>query len=125
MKRLLSISCAVLLAGAMALATVQPSEAGNGRRGALIAGLIIGGVTAGIAASHLHSRRHYGGRYGYRQFRPQYYSYRGQRHRFGRGHMWRQHVSYCYNRYRSYNHNNNLFLAYSGHYRHCRSPFIH
>ncbi|MEM6383965.1 MAG: BA14K family protein [Pseudomonadota bacterium] len=113
MKRFLTLAGAVFLAGAMALSTVQPAEAGN-RRGALVAGLIIGGVTAGILASQARNYH-----------RPQYYSYRGRHVRFGRGHVWNQHVRYCYNRYRSYNHHNNLFLAYSGRYHHCRSPFIH
>lgn len=33
-----------------------------------------------------------------------------------------RHVNWCFNHYRSYNPNNNLFLTYDG-YRRCRSPF--
>ena len=113
MKRFMSMACAAVLAGALALTTIQPAEAGNGRRGALIAGLIIGGVTATILSSQVHAYRGH-----------QYYYYGGRHVRFGHGNIWRQHVSYCYGRYRSYNHHTNLFLAYSGHYRHCRSPWI-
>jgi hypothetical protein len=122
MKRLFVAAAAVLLAGSMTAAAVDPAEAGNNRRGALVAGLIIGGVTAGIVASQLNNHRQYHrGRHVYRQ---QYYVHRQQRVRFGRGQLWHQHVAYCHNRYRSYNRHNNLFLAYSGQYRHCRSPWI-
>lgn len=113
MKRFLTLACVAILAGAVALSSVQPAEAHN-RRGALVAGLIIGGVTAVILGSQVRA---------YHQ--PQYYMYYGQPVRFGHGPVWQQHVSYCYGRYRSYNHHTNLFLAYSGHYRHCRSPYIY
>ena len=113
MKRFLSLTAITLLAGSMFAVSVDTADAHNGRRGALIAGLIIGGVTATILSSQV--RAHHG---------VQYYQYRGQPVRFGYGPIWQQHVSYCYGRYRSYNHHTNLFLAYSGHYRHCRSPWI-
>ncbi|WP_375568375.1 BA14K family protein [Ahrensia marina] len=113
MKRFLSLAAVTLLAGSMFAVSVDTADAHNGRRGALIAGLIIGGVTATILASQVHAHR-----------QPQYYMYRGHPVRFGHGHMWNQHVQYCYGRYRSYNHHTNLFLAYSGNYRHCRSPWI-
>lgn len=122
MRRFIMAAAAVLLAGSMSAATFDPAEARNGRNGALIAGLIIGGVTAGIVASQLHQQRHY--RHGHYQYRQQYYVHRQQRVRFGHGQMWHQHVAYCHNRYRSYNQSNNLFLAYSGQYHHCRSPWI-
>jgi hypothetical protein len=112
MKRFLSLAAIALLAGSMVAVSVDTADAHN-RRGALIAGLIIGGVTATILASQIH---------GYHQ--PQYYVYRGHPVQFGHGHLWQQHVHYCYGRYRSYNHHTNLFLAYSGNYRHCRSPWI-
>ncbi|MFK7792648.1 MAG: BA14K family protein [Devosiaceae bacterium] len=114
MKRLFVAAAMVLLAGSMTAATINTAEARNGQRGALIAGLIIGGVAAGILASQVQRQYH----------QPQYYAYRGQRVRFGHGQMWQQHVHYCYNRYRSYNHHTNLFLAYSGRHHHCRSPWI-
>ena len=111
MKRFLSLACVTLLAGSMVAVSVDRAEAHH--RGALIAGLIIGGVAATIVASQVRAHRGY-----------QYYGYSGHRYRFGHGPVWRQHVSYCYGRYRSYNHHTNLFLAYSGNYRHCRSPWI-
>lgn len=52
------------------------------------------------------------------------YTFHGQRYTFGHGPLWAHHLSYCQDRYRSYNANNNLFLAYSGGYHHCRSPYI-
>lgn len=113
MKRYLSLACVALLAGSMFAMSLDTAEARNGRNGALIAGLIIGGVTATILASQVQA---YHG--------PQYYHYGGHQYRFGQGQVWNQHVQYCYGRYRSYNHHTNLFLAYSGHYRHCRSPWI-
>lgn len=113
MKRILSLAAIMMLAGSMVAVSVDTADAHNGRRGALVAGLIIGGVTAAIIGSQVRS---------YHQ--PQYYVYRGQPVRFGHGQVWQQHVQYCYGRYRSYNHHTNLFLAYSGHYRHCRSPWI-
>ena len=111
MKRFLSLACVALLAGSMVAVSVDRAEAHN--RGALIAGLIIGGVAATIVASQVHAHRGY-----------QYYGYAGHRYRFGHGPMWQRHVSYCYSRYRSYNHHTKLFLAYSGNYRHCRSRWI-
>ncbi|MBV6658197.1 MAG: BA14K family protein [Devosiaceae bacterium] len=112
MKTMLFAACALVLAGAMTLATVEPTQAHN-HRGAFVAGLIIGGVAGAISANQV---RRYHGR--------QYYTYGGHRYAFGRGQVWNQHVQYCYGRYRSYNHRTNLFLAYSGNYRHCRSPWI-
>jgi uncharacterized membrane protein YeaQ/YmgE (transglycosylase-associated protein family) len=114
MKRLLSMLCIGLLAGSMVAVSVDSADANNGRRGALIAGLIIGGVTAGILASQVQAQH----------YQPQYYRYGQQRVRFGHGQVWQQHVAYCYGRYRSYNQHTNLFLAYSGQYHHCRSPWI-
>jgi hypothetical protein len=114
MKRFLSLAAVTLLAGSMFAVSVDTADAHNGRRGALIAGLIIGGVTATILSSQVHRQYH----------QPQYYRYQGRQVRFGHGQMWNQHVQYCYRRYRSYNHHTNLFLAYSGNYRHCRSPWI-
>lgn len=111
MKRLTGLLCAAALSISMVAVSSNQAEAGD--RGRLIAGLIIGSVAGVIVGSQI---RHY--------HQPQYYAYRGQRIRFGHGQIWRQHVSYCYGRYRSYNHHTNLFLAYSGHYRHCRSPWI-
>lgn len=113
MKRLFTLASVTLLAISMSAIAFDSADAGNHRRGALIAGLIIGGVTAGIVASQIHGHRGH-----------QYYRYGGQQVRFGQGQVWQQHVSYCYNRYRSYNHHNNLFLAYSGQHHHCRSPWI-
>ena len=113
MKRFLAIVCMTILAGAVAATTVQPAQA-HDRRGALVAGLIIGGVTGVILGSQVRTYH-----------RPQYYVYQGHQVRFGHGPVWQQHVAYCYGRYRSYNHHSNLFLAYSGHYRHCRSPYIY
>jgi hypothetical protein len=37
----------------------------------------------------------------------------------------RSHVSWCYDRYRSYNHRTNTFISYGGQHRHCISPFSH
>lgn len=52
------------------------------------------------------------------------YTYHGQRYIFGHGPLWAHHQNYCQGRYRSYNANSNLFLAYSGGHHHCRSPYI-
>lgn len=35
----------------------------------------------------------------------------------------RRHVDWCLDRYRSYNPRTNLWLSYSGNYRHCVSPY--
>ncbi len=115
MKRLMSLAAVLALSASMFAASADTANAHH-RHGALVAGLIVGGVTAAILSSQVHSH-HY-------RHRHQYYVYHGHPVRFGHGPMWQQHVSYCYGRYRSYNHNTNLFLAYSGNYRHCRSPWI-
>lgn len=52
------------------------------------------------------------------------YTYHGHRYVFGHGPLWAHHLNYCEHRYRSYNANTNLFLAYSGGHHHCRSPYI-
>lgn len=146
MKRLLSIACTTVLAGALSLATLQPAEAGNSRRAALITGLVVGGVAATVLTDRAHRgpryhvHRGHGVRYGRGYAHPRHFGrghvhprvvHRRHAHRrhvhrshVGRGNVWRQHVSYCYGRYRSYNHSTNQFLAYSGRYRTCRSPFI-
>jgi hypothetical protein len=53
-----------------------------------------------------------------------HYAYRGHRFAFGSGPLWSHHLQYCTHRFRSYNPHTNLFLAYSGGYHHCRSPYI-
>ncbi|MBO6673936.1 MAG: BA14K family protein [Rhizobiales bacterium] len=53
-----------------------------------------------------------------------HYAYRGHRYAFGAGPLWSHHLHYCTHRFRSYNPHTNLFLAYSGGYHHCRSPYI-
>ncbi|MBV6656975.1 MAG: BA14K family protein [Devosiaceae bacterium] len=75
--------------------------------------MIGGGLGAAITANQV---RAYSG--------PQYYVYGNSHHTFGSGPVWDQHVAYCLGRYRSYNPNTNLFLAYSGVYRQCASPYI-
>jgi hypothetical protein len=52
------------------------------------------------------------------------YTYNGHRYTFGSGPLWAYHMGYCQGRYRSYNPQTNLFLAYSGGHHHCRSPYI-
>ena len=59
-----------------------------------------------------------------RAVRIAHYSYRGHRYAFGHGPLWHHHLAYCHHRFRSYNPHTNLFLAYSGHHHHCRSPYI-
>lgn len=71
--------------------------------------------------------RHYRpGYYGYRQYRPGYYGYRPYRPYYDgyvrRGHGG-GHVTWCLSRYRSYNPATNRYLAYSGVYRVCYSPY--
>jgi hypothetical protein len=53
-----------------------------------------------------------------------HYAYRGHRYALGSGPLWAHHLDYCTHRFRSYNPHTNLFLAYSGGYHHCRSPYI-
>lgn len=75
--------------------------------------------------------RYYGpGYYSYRYYRPAYryyrpyYGYRPGYYRPGyvrRGYD--AHVSWCLSRYRSYNPATNRYLAYSGLYRVCYSPY--
>ncbi|MCL6705926.1 BA14K family protein [Pseudomonas sp. R2.Fl] len=38
--------------------------------------------------------------------------------------VWRRHVDWCLNRYRSYNPETNRYLSSSGGYRVCRSPYM-
>ncbi|MBO3758626.1 BA14K family protein [Ciceribacter sp. L1K22] len=38
--------------------------------------------------------------------------------------VWRRHVNWCLNRYRSYNPETNRFLSTSGYYKVCRSPYL-
>ena len=113
MKRIISLACAALIGGAMVMADINQAEAQ--RRGAIVAGIIIGGAVAAITAAELNRHRHV----------RRYYRYGGHRYRYGRGPIWRQHVAWCYGRYRSYNHHHNHFLAYSGYYRQCRSPYLY
>lgn len=58
-----------------------------------------------------HRPRYYRDRYYRDDYRPAYRPRRGS------------HVEWCLNRYRSYNPRNNLYLAYEGVYRECRSPW--
>ncbi|MCU0832424.1 MAG: BA14K family protein [Rhizobiaceae bacterium] len=37
----------------------------------------------------------------------------------------RAHISWCYNRYRTYDHHTNLFVAKHGRHKHCVSPYSH
>jgi len=94
-----------------------------------VAGL---GLTSGSAEAHYKHRHfngfsfgiHKGKPYffgGYRRHRayPRYYAprraYRGRRG---------PHVSWCYNRYRSYRAHDNTFQPYHGPRRACRSPYF-
>lgn len=121
MKRYLSLAAVLMLAGSMFAVSVDTADAHDGRRGALVAGLIIGGVTAGILANQVYAQpRVYA--HPHRQQRVHVRHYQPQP--VINQHVWQQHVSYCYGRYRSYNHHTNLFLAYSGQHRACRSPWV-
>jgi hypothetical protein len=93
---------------------------------------------------HRHYNRHYyNGHRGFRHHRRGYRHYNGYwyppaafsfgiiigRQHYGHsygirpGFTNRQHLRYCYNRYRSYRHYDNSFQPYHGPRKQCRSPF--
>ncbi|MEP4031101.1 BA14K family protein [Roseibium polysiphoniae] len=39
-------------------------------------------------------------------------------------HVWKQHVSWCHNRFKSYNSYDNSYQPYNGPRQHCWSPYI-
>lgn len=131
MKTLVALGLAGLLGFSTLTATTQQAKAGDadvfiaGAAG-LLAGAIIANSGNG-GTVHVHHRRygyygpglHHGPRhYGPRHYAPPQYGPHPRKIR------WRRHVSWCYDRYRSYNHHTNTFVAYSGRVRECRSPFI-
>ncbi len=98
----------------LALATVAVTtfSADAGRRHnrdvglGIVGGLVAGAIIAG-AANRRYDDEYYDDRPVYRT-RP---SYRDS------------HVSWCYNRYRSYDAGSNTYVTYGGRVRNCRSPY--
>ncbi len=87
----------------------------------------------GTGPGYYPGRHYYGNRYyfGPRYYGPGYYSYRYFRPDYGYRHYrpgyvrrgYSAHVNWCLSRYRSYNPATNRYLAYSGLYRVCYSPY--
>ena len=87
----------------------------------------LSGTNAAFAGGHGHGHKH------------GHHHRHGHGHGFGHGHhynnrliikvpggvSWGKHVSWCYNRYRSYRKGDNSFKPYHGPRRQCRSPFFH
>ena len=71
---------------------------------------ILGGIAAGAIIAGSANRGHYDDDY-YEErpvYRPSYRS---------------SHVSWCFNRYRSYDEGSNTYVSYGGRVRNCRSPY--
>ena len=73
----------------------------------IVGGLVAGALIAGAANNRRYDDEYYDDRPTYRP-RP---SYRNS------------HVSWCYNRYRSYDAGSNTYVSYGGRVRNCRSPY--
>jgi hypothetical protein len=97
---------------AVATIAVTTFSADAGRRHRHSVGLgILGGIAAGAIIAGAANRRYYNDNYYYAE-RPVYRSsYRSS------------HVSWCYNRYRSYDVGSNTYVSYGGRVRNCRSPY--
>ncbi|MCB1508484.1 MAG: BA14K family protein [Hyphomicrobiaceae bacterium] len=109
MKKILTIASAALMAGAMLTVDIGQAEARH-RGAAFGAGIVAGVVGALIIGNAARGGHHY--------------TYGGHRYQMGHGPAWRHHAAWCRSRYRSWNPHTNLFLSYSGQYRHCRSPYV-
>jgi len=132
MKKFLSLSMAVLVAGTMIVLTIGDADAGRrGRRNTAIALGVLGGLAVGAAIAD-SNRRGYRRNYN-RHCHPGYchsHSYRYSNHRHGRPVRQRRpaysgnaHVNWCYRKYRSYREYDNTFQPYNGRRRQCYSPY--
>ena len=95
------------IATAATFGNVETAEAGNGKFWA--------GVGAGVVAGAII---HHNTRPRYYQPAPVYVA------PAPRASNWDAHVSYCYNRYRSYSHHDNAFTTRRGFRKTCRSPYL-
>ena len=117
MRHLLTMALAATISLGMIGASTQTADAG--KRGRIVAGILLGAAAVGIATHY--KRRHYNKRYRYssRRYVPRKRYYRTHRvRRIGNAH-----VSWCYNRYRSYRSWDNTFQPYHGGRRACYSPY--
>ena len=98
---------------AIATFAVTTFSADAGRRHGRDIGLgILGGIAAGAIIAGAANRNRYDDEY--YDDRPVYRprpSYR------------RSHVSWCFDRYRSYDQGSNTYVSYGGRVRNCRSPY--
>lgn len=98
---------------ALATFTVTTFDADAGRRhrrnlgAGIVGGLVAGALIAGATSGRQYDNDYYDDRPTYRP-RP---SYRNS------------HVSWCFNRYRSYEARSNTYVSYGGRVRNCRSPY--
>ncbi len=150
MKRLISTATAALLAVGVMSASVSQADAGKRER-RIIAGAAIGIAGAILldnaarksekrrrARNYYHEprryrrhRRHYEPRRRYYDRPARYYDeprivYEEaprRRYRQARRSLGRNHVSWCYNRYRSYRTSDNTFQPFHGGRRQCYSPY--
>lgn len=105
-KTTIAVLSVVTIASAATFGGVQNAEAGGKK---FWRGVAVGAV--GAAVIH-HATR------------PRYVApapvYVAPRHASN----WDAHVSYCYNRYRSYSHHDNAFTTRRGYRKTCRSPYL-
>jgi hypothetical protein len=137
MKAIASVAIAAIIAATSLTTTIAPANAGSFQFGVHYnnGGYYYGGHHR---KRHHHHRRHHSGVGGavaagailglalgamgtpnyYYQPRPRgYYPY-------AVGHSANaQHVSWCHNRYKSYNARTNAWFGYDGYYHQCRSPY--
>jgi hypothetical protein len=73
MKALLKYAVTASLAGALALATMSPSEARGGRNAAVIGGFAAGALVGAAVAGSAYNNGYYGPAYGY-GYAPGYYA---------------------------------------------------
>ncbi|WP_422377499.1 BA14K family protein [Roseibium sp.] len=92
------------------------------------AALAIISATVAVSAASTASAGNYG--YGYK---PHYNSYK--QHGYAKGHhkrpfahiqdhIWKKHVSWCHNRFKTFNTYDNTYQPYSGPRAQCWSPYI-
>lgn len=122
MKTFIALGLAGLLSVSTLSVTSQQAKAGD-------ADILIAGAAGLVAGAIIANNAHHGTI----EVHHRRYGHFGPRHRYGPGGYhgpsprmirWRRHVNWCYNRYRSYDHRTNTFVAYSGRVRDCRSPFV-
>jgi hypothetical protein len=137
MKKFLSLTMAIIVAGAMISISVSDADAGRkGRRNTAIALGVLGGLAVGAAIAG-SNRRGYRRSYSNRHCHARYchrhnYRYSDHRHRPAvynppprrrPAYAGNAHVNWCYRKYRSYRDYDNTFQPYNGRRRQCYSPY--